>query len=99
MGLKVVLHRRAEHDLQTIQIYLLQEAGAQAADRVRAHLRAKIHRLANNPRIGRPTTNPDIRILPPTRYQYRIYYTVAREAVVILHFRHTSRLDPDLGRL
>ena len=66
MGLRVSLHHRAERDLQDIQSYLVQRAGAQAAERVR--LLHKIRRLANTPRMGRPTSNAAIRILPPTRY-------------------------------
>jgi plasmid stabilization system protein ParE len=56
MGLKVDLHRRAEQDLQEIQNYLVQQAGAQAAEHVRLHLLGKIRRLANTPRMGRLTT-------------------------------------------
>lgn len=68
MGLKIRLHRRADQDLQDIQSYLVQQAGSQAAERVRLHLLGKIRRLANTPRMGRPTSNTEIRILPPTRY-------------------------------
>jgi plasmid stabilization system protein ParE len=49
--------------------------------------------------MGRRTTNPDIRILPPSRYSYRIYYSVLQETVIILHVRHTSRSDPELPTL
>ncbi|HEY5827616.1 MAG TPA: type II toxin-antitoxin system RelE/ParE family toxin [Hyphomicrobiaceae bacterium] len=31
----------------------------------------------------------------PTRYPYRIYYTVQGDEVVILHIRHTARRAPD----
>ena len=51
------------------------------------------------PLIGVATSEPGIRILPPTRYPYRIYYTVTDVAVVILHIRHSARHDPDLGDL
>jgi len=30
---------------------------------------------------------------------YRVYYTITAVAVVILHIRHTARIDPDLGEL
>jgi plasmid stabilization system protein ParE len=58
-----------------------------------------IRRLANIPRMGRPTTNADIRILPPTRYPYRVYYAIARDVVIVLHIRHSARRDPDLNSL
>ena len=47
-----------------------------AADRVREHLRTRIARLLIRPLIGVLTSNPEIRILPPTRHPYRIYYTI-----------------------
>jgi toxin ParE1/3/4 len=99
MGLRIILHRRVQWDLQDIQSYLLQHATARAAENVRAHLQRRIRLLGDNPRIGRPTSDPEIRILPPTRYQYRIYYAIAADAVIILHIRHTARRDPDLGQL
>jgi hypothetical protein len=37
--------------------------------------------------------------IAPIRYPYRIYYTVTAVAVVILHVRHSARLDPDLSEL
>ena len=99
MGLKVRLHRRARSDLRSIRDHLLQHASPRSAERVRAHLMQKIARLVMSPIIGTATSNPKIRILPPTRYSYRIYYTVTDVAVVILHIRHSARHDPDLGDL
>jgi plasmid stabilization system protein ParE len=99
MGLRIILHRSAEQDLQNIQSYLLREAGEKSAERVRAHLRRKIRLLSRNPHMGKPTSNPDIRLLPPTRYPYRVYYTVMPEAVIVLHVRHSARRDPHLDEL
>ena len=61
---------------------------------VRVNLRARINLLRNRPFIGVVTSNPEIRMLPPTRYPYRIYYTVQGDDVVILHIRHTARSTP-----
>jgi plasmid stabilization system protein ParE len=100
VGLKVRWHDRAARDLRTIHARLVQESGAPAAKRVRAELRQSARRLALQPFLrGRPISDSDIRILSLTRYPYRIYYTVTAVAVVILHIRHSSRLDPDLGGL
>jgi plasmid stabilization system protein ParE len=99
MALKVRLHARARSDLHAIRDYLLQHASAAAADRVRAHLLQKITRLAASPNMGTQTSNPKVRILPPTRYPYRVYYTITAEAVIVLHIRHTARRDPDRGDL
>jgi len=99
MALKVRLHARARSDLRFIRDYLLEHAGGSAADRVRAHLQQKISRLSTSPNIGTQTSDPNIRIMPPTRYPYRVYYTITDEAVIVLHIRHTARRDPDPGDL
>ena len=99
MGLKVRLDAQAKRDLLEIRNYLTEHAGTDTADRVRMHLRQRINRLRQAPLIGVVTSEPSIRILPPTRYPYRIYYTLTAEAVVVLHVRHSARRDPDLGDL
>lgn len=99
MALTVRLDAQARSDLEAIRAYLTLHAVAAAADRVRAHLRQRIRRLRHTPLIGVTTSEPGIRILPPTRYPYRIYYTVTADAVVVLHIRHSARRDPDLGEL
>ncbi|MEZ0302117.1 MAG: type II toxin-antitoxin system RelE/ParE family toxin [Hyphomicrobiaceae bacterium] len=99
MGLRIVLHRRVEQDLQDIRNYLLRAATPRAAENVRAHLQRRIQSLARLPHMGRPTSDPEVRILPPTRYQYRIYYTVSVDAVIMLHIRHTARRAPNPGEL
>jgi toxin ParE1/3/4 len=86
---------RAVQDLRDIRRYIAAHGSPAAADRVRRHLRTRVDRLLTNPFIGVITTNPQIRILPPTRYPYRIYYTVEADDVVILHIRHTARSAPD----
>jgi len=86
---------RALGDLREIARYIAEHGSPASAERVRRHLRTRIHRLQKHPRIGRPTSNPDIRILPPTSYPYRIYYTVQGDDIVILHIRHTARQAPD----
>jgi plasmid stabilization system protein ParE len=89
---------RALQDLRDIRRYIAGRGSPAAADRVRQHLRTRVQRLLTNPFIGVVSTNPEIRILPPTRYPYRIYYTIQGVDVVILHVRHTARSGPtDLG--
>jgi plasmid stabilization system protein ParE len=58
-------------------------------------LRARIDRLRANPFIGVTSSNPDIRVLPPTRYPYRIYYSIQSDEIVVLPIRHTARRAPD----
>jgi len=85
---------RALQDLRDIRNYVAVHGSPAAADRIRQHLRSRVDRLLTNPFVGVATTNPQIRILPPTRYPYRIYYTVQGDNVVILHIRHTARSAP-----
>ena len=99
MVLKVRLYHRARSDLIEIRNYLMREAGSVAAERVRSHLQQKLLMLGTQPLMGTPTTNPNIRILSPTRYPYRIYFTVTPSTVYILHVRHTSRQDVDPDEL
>jgi plasmid stabilization system protein ParE len=86
---------RALEDLRDIRRYIAKRGSPASADRVREHLRTRIARLLAKPRIGVFTSNPEIRILPPTRYPYRIYYTIQGDDVVILHIRHSARSEPD----
>ena len=86
---------RALQDLRDIRNYIARHSSPAAADRVRDHVRTRVYRLLTTPFIGVATTNPNIRILPTARYPYRMYYTVQRNDVVILHVRHTARLAPD----
>lgn len=66
---------------------------------MRVHLKKKIALLSESPNIGTRTSIPQIQILPPTRYPYRIYYTVVADAVIVLHIRHTARQAPESGDL
>jgi plasmid stabilization system protein ParE len=95
MGLKVSLHRRARADLRSIRDYLIKHADIRSAERVRAHLTQRIAQLSQLPHTGTATSEPKIRVLAPTRYPYRIYYTVQGNGVVVLHIRHSARQAPD----
>jgi toxin ParE1/3/4 len=99
VGVKVQLHRRAETDLDGIKSYLLEHTSPVVAEKVRTHLRERIVRLAQNPNLGIATSHPQIRILSPGRYPYRIYFTRTPDAVVILHIRHTARWAVDVAKL
>jgi plasmid stabilization system protein ParE len=99
VALKLRLDAQAQRDLVEIRGYLLQQYGSQTADRVRDHLRKRFKRLLTRPSLGVDTVEPGILYLAPIRYPYRIYYTVTATSVIILHVRHSARLDPDLGEL
>ena len=86
---------RAIQDLREIRSYIAAQGSSASADRVRRHLQGRASRLRTLPHMGVTSNNPEIRILAPTRYPYRIYYTVRGNDVVILHIRHTARRSPD----
>jgi plasmid stabilization system protein ParE len=92
--MKLRFDPRAVQDLHDIRDYLVSRASERAAEVVRRHLRTRIERLKSHPLIGIATNNPEIRMLPPTRYPYRIYYTLQNDEVVVLHIRHTARRLP-----
>ncbi|MEZ0303212.1 MAG: type II toxin-antitoxin system RelE/ParE family toxin [Hyphomicrobiaceae bacterium] len=87
--------RRALQDLKDIHSYVAANSSPGSAERVRRHLRNRTDLLASSPLLGVASSNPSIRVLFPTRYPYRIYYTVQGDEVVILHIRHTARRAPD----
>ena len=97
--MKLRFDARAICDLREIHAYLIEKAEVGAADSVRTHLRVRTRQLAKRPLIGLATTMSEIRVLPPTRYPYRIYYTIQGEDLVILHIRHTSRRAPEADEL
>jgi plasmid stabilization system protein ParE len=87
MGMKVRFDPQAKRDLAAIRDYLLSQAGACPAERVRKYLLRRINSLSRAPMLGVATTQSGVRVLPPTRYPYRIFYTITKEAAVILHIR------------
>ena len=97
--MKVRLHSRARRDLAEIRNFIRQTIGPETAERVRLHLKERLERLGRFLQLGIASSEPGIRILSPGLYPYRIYFTVTSDAVVILHIRHTSRLEPEADEL
>ena len=85
---------QALQDIREIHRYIAANSSKAAAGRVRHHFKARARMLLRNPRMGVESSQPGVRILQPTRYPYRIYYTVRGDEIVILHIRHTSRQVP-----
>ena len=67
--MKLRFDPRAIQDLHDIRAYLVAHASRQAAEVVGRHLRTRIERLKSLPLIGIATDNPEVRVLPPTRYR------------------------------
>lgn len=93
--MKIRLDRQAKADLKEIRDYLLEHASEAAANKVRDHLKVRILKLAKTPSVGVGTSDPDVRILSPAKYPYRIYFSVQGDTIVILHIRHTARSEPE----
>jgi toxin ParE1/3/4 len=88
---------RAVKDLTEIADYLVGRS-PQGARAVEAAIRTTVALIADFPGCGRHVAQrPTVRVIPVTRYPYLIFYTVADDAVVVLHIRHAARkpLDPD----
>lgn len=91
MGLKLRYRRRAVSDIAGIRDYIGQNGSMESAEKVRRHLVSRIERLCDFPATGIRSQIPGIRILSPTRYPYRVYFTVLADTIVVLHVRHTAR--------
>jgi toxin ParE1/3/4 len=68
----------------------LTERSASGARNVAASIREAVAQLKEHPHSGYRTDNPEVRVIFVKRYPYKIFYRV-RDAVEILHIRHTSR--------
>jgi len=65
-----------------------------AADEVAAVLRATVRRLSEYPRLAIETDEPGVRVAPVLPYRYLIFYSIDRDAIVILNVYHSSREHP-----
>lgn len=66
------------------------ERSAAGARNVAVSIRKTVDQLREHPHSGHRTENPEVRVIFVTRYPYKIFYRV-RDAIEILHIRHTSR--------
>lgn len=96
--MKVRLDPRAVGDLDEIRAYLV-ERSPSGAERVRQHIAQTLERLGDFPFLGRETDEPDVRVLPLTRYPYLIFYAVLNDTVAVLHIRHGAREPINPGEL
>jgi toxin ParE1/3/4 len=76
-------------DRERILAYL-EERSATGAANVAASICEAVAQLKDHPHSGYRTDDPEVRVLFVVRYPYKIFYRV-RDAVEILHIRHTSR--------
>jgi toxin ParE1/3/4 len=94
--MRVRYSKRAVADLIGIAGYI-GEHNPRAAQAVEKRIRASVDRLGKLPFIGRPTSDPSMRLLPIARYPYLVFYEVLEGEVVVHHIRHTRRQPVDPG--
>ena len=82
---------QALSDIVSIAAYIL-EYNTDAALRVRHTIQHSIDLVARYPHLGALNAyRPGTRSRAVARYPYRIHYAVAKQTIIILHIRHTSR--------
>jgi plasmid stabilization system protein ParE len=81
---------RSRRDLQAIFEFIgaRSRGGARA---VKGAIVNAIRRLGSQPRLAPPTDEPDVHELNVPRRSYKIYYSIEREEVWIIHVRDTRR--------
>jgi toxin ParE1/3/4 len=90
--MKVVYSPRATRDIHQIAAYYRSVADPRIARAIGVRIERVITRLARNP-LSAPavTERPEVRMALVLRYPYKIFYRISRDAIEILHIRHTAR--------
>jgi len=90
--MKVDYAPRAQADLAHIGEHSRRNFGPTVAAALEIYIRATVARIAAMPESGEIVTEREgVRVVPLVRYPFRIFYTVSRDTVTILHIRHTAR--------
>jgi plasmid stabilization system protein ParE len=88
----VKLRYRAQALADIDEIYrYFEERSPSGAHSVLRAIYASIQLIAEHPLSYQRSDDPDIRVHVVRRYRYKIFYSVAGDAVEIIHVRHTSR--------
>jgi plasmid stabilization system protein ParE len=83
---------RAVADLLEIGRQSRRVFGAAVAGALETYIRATVARIALMPESGqRLPARPAVRVVPLGRYPFKLFYTVDKETVTILHIRHAAR--------
>jgi toxin ParE1/3/4 len=88
----VEFSNRAVADLRRASAYSRAQFGPRVAAELEQRIRDAVDHIARNPE-GAPQVGarPGVRVLPLTRYPYRIFYRILQDRTLIVHIRHTSR--------
>jgi plasmid stabilization system protein ParE len=90
--MNIVYAPRATSDLEQIGIHSGRAFGQAVAVALETFIRATIARIAVMPESGlRVPGRPGVRVVPLVRYPFKVFYTVERDALTILHVRHAAR--------
>ena len=87
--MKLQYRAQALADIDDIYCYLEEHSQSGAQSVLRA-IYTSIQLIAERPLSNQRTDEPHIRVHVVQRYRYRIFYSVAGDAVEIIHVRHTS---------
>jgi toxin ParE1/3/4 len=90
--MRVVYSPRATRDLEKIAAYYRTTAGPRIAAAIAERIEYLVDRLGHLPESApRVVDRSGVRVVLVLRYPYKIFYRLRRDAVEILHIRHTAR--------
>jgi plasmid stabilization system protein ParE len=88
--MRLVYSSRALAQLVSIHEYLVARSPRGAANVV-ASIRQTITRLRHLPQLGKLTDETDVYVIIDPEYQYRVFYRIDGERVVVLRILHHSQ--------
>ena len=90
--MKIEYAPRARADLMQIGEHSRRVFGGAVAAALETYIRATVARIAAMPESGqRLPERPGVRVVPLSRYPFKIFYTVIGGTVTVLHIRHAAR--------
>lgn len=88
--MKVRYRALALADIENIFAYLNERSPGGARNVLRA-IRDAVAEITAYPQSGLQTSAGDIRVKILGRYRYKIFYSVGKDAIEIIHVRHAAR--------
>jgi toxin ParE1/3/4 len=91
--MKVRFTEAALAEIESIFAYVAAETPT-AAHRIVERVEQIVSRLSEFPMLGHAVDEAGVRIVPPGRFPYLVFYTQSAGEVLILHVRHAARQRP-----
>lgn len=88
--MKVRYRAPALADIESIFLYLSERSPGGARNVLRT-IHDAVAEIAAHPQSGLQTSAGDIRVKILGRYRYKIFYSVGKDAIEIIHVRHAAR--------